>query len=224
MKEELITTGKLVTAVTALSNPIAGLMEAAFFEVLAFHSAKKTTELLNAIEARLRDLEATGVLEVNALVRKEGFLELLLTACAVAQRTQRKEKIARIRNAVVNCSRHLTPLGEVDSFFHLVDQLTEEHFVILQVLSDHITEFSSIKSFSEAFTILSPFCPGLSSDTFGHYLYDLKYRRLVRLSPTIDDEDGLEASTYFTSESRVKGEIIIISEIARQLLRLTKEC
>ena len=222
MKDEMITGGKLVAAVATLSNPVTGLAGAAFFEVLSHYSAKKVASMLNDIEARLRALEATGVLEVNNLVKKEGFLNLLLTACMVAQRTQRKEKISRIKNAVIFCSQHPPTPEEVDSFFHLVDQLTEEHFLVLRVLSDHLAEFSGIESFSEAFAVFSRFCAHLSSDAFGHYLYDLKYRRLVRLSPTIEDDEGLAASTMFSASGGIKGETIIISEIAKQLLLLTQ--
>lgn len=222
MKDELATTGKLLAAVAAVGNPIAGLSGAAFFEVLSHHSAKKTTAFLQEIESRLNALEATGILEVNQLVEKEGFLGLLLTACAVAQRTQRIEKIQRIRNAVLFCSVHPPNPDEVDSFFHLIDQLTEEHFVILTVLRDHTDAFSESQNFADLYSVFRKYCTGLSFDSFAHYLSDLKYRRLVRLSPTIEDEDGLETVDLISTSQGKRGAMILISAVAHQLLDFTK--
>ena len=67
------------------------------------------------------------------------------------------------------------------------------------------------------------YCPHLSFDTFAHYLSDLKYRRLIRLSPKIEDDDGLASSSFFLREEDNRGEMIIISEIADQLLKITNK-
>jgi hypothetical protein len=144
MKEELISSGRLIAAVAALSSPVAGLAGVAFFEALSYFSAKKAADFLNDMEVRLIALEATGVVEINQLVKKESFLDVLLTACVVSQRTHRKEKIQRIKNAVLFCAVHQAKPEEIDSFFHLFDQLTEEHFIVLQVLSDHIVEWACL--------------------------------------------------------------------------------
>jgi hypothetical protein len=144
-------------------------------------------------------------------VKKESFLGLLLTACTVAQHTQRKEKIARIRNATVYCAQYSPRPEQVDSFFHL-----------LQFLSDNLTEFSSMDKFSQVFALFNKSHPGLSSDAFGHYFYDLKFRRLIRISPVIEDDEGLTASVIMSTGEVQGGEVVIISAVARQLLAITQ--
>jgi hypothetical protein len=224
--DRLITGGKVVSAAAAIGSPVLGLVGAAFFESLAHYSAKKTADLLNDIEKRLRALEATGILSVNELARNESFLELLLTACRVAQHTARKEKIERVKNAVTNCARCLPEPSQIDSFFHLFDQLTENHFLILQVLIEHLEEFAAVRSIKDAHCVFLRFCSQLTEDAFGHYFSDLRYRRLIRVSEIIADNDGLKESppSLGLSYEEKSAPVIIISDIARQLVDYTKPC
>lgn len=206
-----------------VDHPAVGASATALLDVLAGRAAFKSGELLQSIEHRLITLEATGILEVNELARREGFLDLLLTACAVGQRTSRKEKLLRVRNAVVNCLRHRYEAPQIDSAMHLIEHLTEEHFVVLAILAEHKSEFSSVTKLSELYGIFQQYCSAISFDAFGYYLYELKYRRLIRLSEQVEDEEGLNVTTLFALQKDKGGETIIITEIARDVLSLTTE-
>jgi hypothetical protein len=219
---ELSAGAKILASVAGLVTvPAYSVAGSALLEALAGYSARKNAAMLDHLLLRLKALEDTGILEINELARRESFLSLLLTACSVAQRTQRKEKIQRLQNLIIFGATHNPNVEETDSFLHLLDQLSEEHFVVLQTLSEHLPAFTTVNTFSELYGAFCEFYPYLAQDAFGHYLYDLKYRRLIRLSPTIEDEEGLTASTVIT---RSKGEtaIVIISDVAKQLLEVTK--
>ncbi len=222
MKEEIQTAGKLVSAFTSISNPTAGLVGSACNEALSYFMAKKTNKFLEEIDKRLTALESTGILELNELVKKERFLELLITACHVAHHTQRKEKIARIKNAVISCAINDFPENKVDSIFHLFDQLSEEHFIILEFLSTHSDKLREVSNITNLYGIFNEYNSVLSKDAFGHYLYDLKYRRLVRLSDTVSDEEGLKQISHYVSSEIENGETIIVSEVAKELLKITE--
>ena len=218
-----VTAGKLTAALASMVNPAVAVPAGAFFEILSYRSAKKTEDFLNDVEHRLFQLEKTGILVVNELSNEEGFIELLLNACRVLHHTQRKEKVARIKNAVIALSlESLAKSAEIDSFFHLFDQLTEQHFVILQYIEDFQRAFDSMHSFSDIFKHFSENIGTMDEDAFGHYLYDLKYRRLIRLSEKIRDNKGLAPGNNITFASQSDGAIVIVSEIAKQLIKYTK--
>lgn len=221
--DRLITGGKVLSAAAALGSPVSALVGAAFFESLSHYSAKKTVALLNDVEVRLRALEATGVLSVNELTEHESFLELLLTACRVAQHTARKEKIERVKCAVLQFTVRRISAPETDSFFHLFDQLTEEHFVVLSALAEHLDAFAPARCMRDLYAIFSRYCTQLSEDAFGHYLSDLKYRRLIRVSSMVEDEEGMVRPQIILAESATDSRAtIIISDIALQLLDFTR--
>lgn len=223
MNNKLSAVGKSLATIASLPNPIAGAVGSILLEAASLHYAKKNETLFDEILFRLRALESSGILAVNELLVKEDFLTLLLTAATVAQRTHRKEKILRIRNAVVSFAVRPPQSAESDRFFHLVDQLTEEHFLILQILSDHLAEFAGVDNFPGLYEVFSRYYSHLSLDAFGHYLFDLKSRRLIRISATIEDDEGLTVSTLLSTGGGEKGELIILSEIAKELLDFTSE-
>lgn len=224
---ELIATGKVLAAVAAAVNPAAALavgLGAAGLEYVSYLSAKKQEEILRDILLRLRSLEETGILELKPLLENESFTSLLVTAAKVATHTQRKEKLIRLKNAVVNCaiSRSGPSPAQVDSFFHLFDQLTEEHFVILTVIAAHEAEFRSAKDFKQVYKIFMAHCSELAEDAFGHYLYDLKYRRILRISSDISDEDGLAVTPTLGLSGKIAGPSIVVTSVGLDLLRITE--
>ena len=203
--DKLVQTGKLVSALASMTNPITGLVGSFLFESLAFHSAQKTNELILDLEARLEALEKTGVLEINKLKQDESFLSFLLTACRIAQHTSRNEKINRIKNAVINHGiEHFDDNGS-SSVLHLIDQLSEDHFILLSFIRDHIDELNEVDDYNAFYELFTSQCLNMSRDVFGHYVSELKSRRLVRISDELSDDQGLKSKPSLRLEDKVEG-------------------
>ena len=223
MGDNLLTTAKALVLGASLTNPAAAVAAGVTLELLSAHYSNKMRALLDAIVARLVVLENTGSrIDLNLLFQTDDFRDLLLVAFAVAERTRRKEKLDRIKNATAYCAYHRVNPHESDSFLHLLDQLTEEHFVILTLLADNTDAFKKVETISETYAIFHNLYPNLSLDVFGHYLYDLKYRRLVRLSHLILDDEGLMHADMMSAMEPTEGPMIVVTEVAKQLLHVTK--
>ncbi len=84
------------------------------------------------IGERLEKLEADGF-DIAALQKNEEFISTLLYASHLAIRTHHEEKLAALRNAVINTARNQAPEATLQQMFlDFVDSLTELHLQILK--------------------------------------------------------------------------------------------
>jgi len=218
--DKLIQTGKLVSLLASTTNPVIAIAGSFLFDSLAFHSTQKTNALILDLENRLEALEETGILEIEELKQDQSFFSFLLTACRIAQHTSRNEKIERIKNAVITHSINRFDDVKGSSILHLIDQLSEEHFIILTFIRDNINDLNKIKNYNEFYELFVSQNEFVSKDVFGHYFYDLKSRHLVRISAEISDNDGLKKvfDVLYNSED---GVLFVLSEVALELLKIT---
>lgn len=84
------------------------------------------------IGERLEKLEADGF-DIKTLEQNEEFISTLLYASHLAIRTHHEEKLAALRNAVINTARNQAPDATLrQMFLNFVDSLTELHLQILK--------------------------------------------------------------------------------------------
>lgn len=223
MGEKLIASGKIAAAAAGINNPLLGLAGTALFEALSFRSAQKVEQLLRGLEADLSAQEAGGRLKIDDLIANRDFIDAVLVGCAIARYTSREEKIQRIRRALNFCALRAPAPEQVDSFLHLLDQLSEDCFAVLQVIASNAGELKKAKNLQDVHATLVARGLSLSFDAFAHYWYELKSRRLILVSEQIADEDGILSTGFLALEKGKDGEAVIVTPVARQLLDVTTE-
>lgn len=127
------------TKTSALTNRVRGAVDSIgpnFLQLLIQPSLERRkaawTDLLCESLASLKD---TGV-DTQLLQDDERFVSTVLQATQIAIRTHQKEKIAALKNAVVNVAVGRSP-DEIEQhmFLELVDTLSEMHIRILRLFS-----------------------------------------------------------------------------------------
>lgn len=119
--------------------PFLGGPLAEFFSVvIAPPLEKRRTAWLVEIFSRLKILE--GKIEgfkIENLAQNEIFISTLLYATQAAMRTHQDEKLAALRNAVINSATRLSVDENLQlMFLNLVDRYTRWHLIILHFLDD----------------------------------------------------------------------------------------
>lgn len=94
---------------------------------------KRREAWMKDIGERLQELEAKG-LDLDKLKENEQFISAVMTASQAALRTHRSEKLAALRNAILNIACGATP-DETTQHLLLtfIDELSEMHLRILKI-------------------------------------------------------------------------------------------
>ncbi len=119
--------------------PFLGGPLAEFFSlVISPPLEKRRTAWLIEIFSRLKKLEEkVEGFKIENLTQNEVFISTLLYATQAAMRTHQDEKLAALRNAVINSA--IRPSLDENlqlMFLNLVDRYTRWHLIILQFLND----------------------------------------------------------------------------------------
>lgn len=94
---------------------------------------KRRIAWMEEVGEKLQDLEQKG-LTIEKLQSDERFISTVMHASHVAMRTHQKEKLAALRNAIVNVARGQSPDEAVQHMFlDFVDSLSEIHIRILRL-------------------------------------------------------------------------------------------
>jgi len=94
---------------------------------------KRRDEWMKSVGERLRELEETGI-ELEDLRSNEAFISAVMHTSTLAIRTHKEEKLAALRNALINVAIGQAPDEAIQNvFFGFVDDLTELHLRILKV-------------------------------------------------------------------------------------------
>ncbi len=122
----------MLSAIPTLGGPALELFNA----VIAPPLEQRRNRWLNDLADRIYALEKEKRLKVEDLGNNEEFISAIMNATTAAVRNHQNEKIAALRNAVLNSALGQCP-NEVKSamFLALVDQFTVWHLLILRELS-----------------------------------------------------------------------------------------
>lgn len=92
---------------------------------------RRRSEWMRQVGERLRALEQHG-LNLDALQNNEQFITAVMQASAAALRTHKAEKLAALRNAVINIARGQAPEETVQHLLlSFIDEFSEMHLRVL---------------------------------------------------------------------------------------------
>ena len=168
----------LASAFPGLGGPASQLVSM----VLALPLERRRAAWLNDVAESLAKLEQTvEEFTVEALVEDEEFVTAMMTATLMALRNHDADKLAALRNAVVNVALHREPDAELQSIFlTFVDNLTPLHMQLLAIFRDKPdtrAKFSDRIPVSEDH--VRAILPHLPPNTYDLLCLDLENRKLV---------------------------------------------
>ncbi|WP_422772112.1 hypothetical protein ACN28C_03170 [Plantactinospora sp. WMMC1484] len=131
----------VVAAAAGLAPVIGGPAASALTVAMSWTYQQRLAQWFDDVAEMLTDLESRpGGRSFEDLASDEGFADAFFTATRAAQATHRAEKLAALRNGVLNSLSPDAPeLDEQLRFFRLVDQFTPAHLRLLHLLDDPTT-------------------------------------------------------------------------------------
>jgi len=114
--------------------PVAGGPAVELFQLIVQPPLeRRREEWMRQVADKLRELEARG-LDLDRLQHNDQFISTVMQASQAALRTHKAEKLAALRNAVINVAKGQAPEETVQHLLlSFVDQLSEMHLRILKV-------------------------------------------------------------------------------------------
>ncbi|MFD1772061.1 hypothetical protein [Sphingobacterium suaedae] len=142
MKDINKTTAKDVTYAAAKailgSIPVVGGAATELFGLVVTPPVeKRRQQWMEAVAGKLAELDQQGTTDVSKLSADEEFIDVVLQATSLAIKTSEREKLAALKNAVINTAANESP-GKTKShiFLNLVDAFTAWHIKILALYDD----------------------------------------------------------------------------------------
>lgn len=127
-------TKALLSAVPVVGGPAIEL----FQYVVQPPLEKRREEWMRSIGDKLVELGSKGV-DVSSLKDDEQFISIVMQASQAALRTHNTDKLAALRNAVINVACGQSPDETVQHILlSMVDQLSEMHLRILKIFHDPV--------------------------------------------------------------------------------------
>jgi len=173
------------------------------------------------IAQALRDLEKNQGIKLENLQGNERFTTIIVQATAVAMRNHQKEKLAALKNAVMNSALGSDLTEDLELIFvRFVEELTPTHLYLLKFLADNEGKLNALKSYPEIYQLfLSEIKNSTTQDEFKMLVSDLATRGLIWISQDIDDFEGIyQASSLLLEETQDDLPRIIITEVAKKFL------
>jgi hypothetical protein len=169
----------------------------------------------------LQELEKNRGVKLEGLQANEAFVTVVLQATQTALRNHQREKIEALRNAVINSAVGINIEEDLQlQFIRYVEELTPSHFTLLNFLADNEEHLLSVKTYEELYQqFVSQNLQGASREEFKLLCADLSGRVLLRISPDVEDFEGIFESTVIVNDvPRSKGPMLMVTGIGRQLL------
>lgn len=117
---------------TTLGTFLTGYAAKLFDKVIAPPLTKRRNKWMNNIAEGLRKLEKKKAINFYKLTKNETFLDSILMATQIALRTNQKEKLLALHNAVLNSSLMISPDESLQQIFlNYIDIFTVWHIKIL---------------------------------------------------------------------------------------------
>lgn len=171
--------------------PIIGGSAAELFSLVVSPPLEKRRDawLIDIYDLLVSLKEKIDGFNIEDLSENENFISMLLYATQIAMRTHQKEKLAALKNAVVN-SIFVPDIDESLQliFLNIVDMSTPWHLIILKFLNDpqkfgeeHGTEYSNFISVPHSHILESAY-PELKgrSEFYDHIVRDLYNNGLIK--------------------------------------------
>lgn len=118
--------------------PIAGAAAAELFTlIVAPPIERRKHEWMEDIGTRLAELETQSKCDVNKLSDNPEFIDVVIQASTIALKTNQKEKIEILRNAIINTALDSSIESSVRQIFlNLIDSFTPAHIQILTLFAN----------------------------------------------------------------------------------------
>jgi hypothetical protein len=115
---------------------VGGAFQVIFTEVAGRRLQDRRDSWFNGLAAAVAEHEGR-IGSIEDLVSQDRFMDALTTASQIADRTSRAEKLALLRNAVVNSVMPDAPDDDTQQlFFDLLDRFTPTHVRLLSLLNN----------------------------------------------------------------------------------------
>jgi hypothetical protein len=123
-----------VGMVPVVGSPLA----VAFATAVGWSSNRRMDQWLDELASAITDLQdRTEGLSFDDLAGREDFLDATVAATRAAQATSSQEKLAALRNGVLNVISPDAPVADEQArFFRLVDEFTPAHLAVLKAADD----------------------------------------------------------------------------------------
>jgi len=181
---------------------------------------------MQEVAAAIKRLEKWRGITVEELSRDEVFVSVVLQATSVALRNHHEEKIRALANGILHAGSgtHLAIDLQL-AFVRFVDELSPSHMVLLQAVQERQKEIAPLTSYENLYQLLSPGIPGIMTrDIFRMICLDLQVRGLIRISPDIEEFEGIyEASALLAEQTKDDLPRVIISEVGQQFLAFVSD-
>ena len=206
------------------SIPLAGAAATELLQLLLSPPLeKRRDEWMKTVGQALLDLENSRGVKLEDLQTNEAFVSVVMQASQAAVRNHQEEKVRALRNAVIN-STVATEI-ETDLYLQLiryVDELRPSHLVLLKFLSDHEAQYASTNSYEQLYQhFVAQNLLKADREEFKLLCTDLIARFLLRISPDVEDFDGIFTSdAIITGSPKKEGPMLRITSIGKQLLAL----
>jgi hypothetical protein len=124
----------ILNAVPYAGGSLAVILAAALDHKLTKRREQWFTELAEAVEDLRRQFDG---FDPDTLAENDAFVDAVVTAMRIVDRTSQAEKLDMLRNAVVNSVLPTAPDEDIQGlYFSLIDDLTPTHMRLLILLSD----------------------------------------------------------------------------------------
>lgn len=115
---------------------VGSALQVAFNEMAGRKLADRRGRWFNDLAIKVHRLEGQ-IDDFDTLTSTDEFMDALTTAAQIADRTSRTEKLALLRNTVINSVMPDAPdLDTQQLFFDMIDRFTPTHIRLLHLLSD----------------------------------------------------------------------------------------
>jgi len=219
------------TATKALLSAVpwvGGSVSEIFAAIITPPLTKRKDEWIISIAAGLTALEKTVEdFKIENLSQNNVFLTTVLHASQAAIRNHHQEKLKALRNSVLTAA--VAPSQEDNLtlvFVRYIDELTPQHFRLLQFFSDNEQRLNHIQSYEELYKEVLTISPELTAtrDEFKLLCADLTARNLLRISQDIEDFPGIyRAESLLLQSTDTSAPMLEVTSIGQAFLRLILE-
>ncbi|CAN5271519.1 hypothetical protein BH24GEM2_BH24GEM2_00050 [soil metagenome] len=214
----------IVARGTLTSVPLVGGAATELFSALLTAPLERRRQRwMEEIADGLRRLEQQHRLDLAQLQNSESFVTTLVLASAAAQRAHQEEKIAALRNAVLNSTGNAALNDDLQSIFiRYIDELTPTHIVLLRFLAENEERIAHAASYSELFEAFANALATSATEPDGFKLLcaDLANRVLLRFSQSMDDLPGVHQAGVLITEEEDDYPMVIVTSMGRAFLEL----
>ena len=202
-------------------SPILGAPE--LFEFfIAPPLQKRTQKWMEEVAEALRKIEKDQGVALEKLQSDERFITIMLQASTIAVRSHQREKLAALKNAILNSASGSDINEDLELIFvRFIEELMPIHLYLLKFFIDNENKLSLVQSYSEIHQLLiSENKKVLSRDEFKMLIGELETRGLIWVSQDINDfEEIYQASTSLLEETNDDLPRVIVTDVAKKFMK-----